>query len=96
LKLINLQDYPNHKDISHIESVVCDNAIVDDEDNPRIREEVIKMGQLFESLDTIKFFLGLHCTIGGHKIHIFTANIPTIHSIYRRYVLITNEFHEFC
>jgi hypothetical protein len=22
--------------------------------------------------------------VGGHKIHIFTTNIPTFHSIYRR------------
>jgi hypothetical protein len=29
-------------------------------------------------------------------MHIFTANIPIFHSRYRRYVLITNEFHEFC
>jgi hypothetical protein len=56
LKLINLQDYPNHKDISHIESVVCDNAIVNDEGNPMVWEEVIKMDQLFESLDAVKFF----------------------------------------
>jgi hypothetical protein len=56
LNLINLQDYPNHKDISHMESVVCDSAIVNDEGNPRAREEVIKMGQLFESLDAVKFF----------------------------------------
>jgi hypothetical protein len=34
--------------------------------------------------------------IGGHKMHIFTTNILTFHSRYRRYVLITNEFHEFC
>jgi hypothetical protein len=34
--------------------------------------------------------------VGGHKMHIFTTNIPTFHSRYRRYVLITNEFHEFC
>ncbi len=44
LKHINLQDYLNHKDISHIESAVCDSAIVDDEGNPRVREEVIKKG----------------------------------------------------
>jgi hypothetical protein len=56
LKLINLQDYLNHKDISHIESVICDSAIVDDKCNPRVQEEVIKTGQLFESLDIIKFF----------------------------------------
>jgi hypothetical protein len=29
-------------------------------------------------------------------MHIFTASIPTFHSRYRRYVLITNEFHKFC
>jgi hypothetical protein len=34
--------------------------------------------------------------VGGHKMHIFTTNIPTFHSRYRRYVLITNEFHKFC
>jgi hypothetical protein len=39
LKLINLQNYLNHKDISHIESVICDSAIVDDEGNPRVQEE---------------------------------------------------------
>jgi hypothetical protein len=32
---------------------------------------------------------------GGYKMHIFATNIPTFHSSYRRYVLITNEFHEF-
>jgi hypothetical protein len=34
--------------------------------------------------------------VGSHKMHIFTINIPTFHSSYRRDVLITNEFHEFC
>jgi hypothetical protein len=34
--------------------------------------------------------------VGGHKMHIFTANIPTFHAGYRRYVPITNEFHVFC
>jgi hypothetical protein len=48
LKQINLQEYPNHKDISRIRSVVCDSAIVDDEGNPRVQEEVINKGQLFE------------------------------------------------
>jgi hypothetical protein len=46
LKHINLQEYPNHKGISHIESAVCDNAIVDDEWNPRVREKV-KKGKSF-------------------------------------------------
>jgi hypothetical protein len=31
--------------------------------------------------------------VGGHKMHIFTATIPTFYSRYRRYVLITNEFY---
>jgi hypothetical protein len=43
-KLINPEDYPNNKDISHIESAICDSAIVDDEGNPRVGEEVIKTG----------------------------------------------------
>jgi hypothetical protein len=33
--------------------------------------------------------------VGSYKMHIFTANIPTFHSRYRRYVIITNEFYEF-
>jgi hypothetical protein len=56
LKHVNLQEYPNHKDINHIRSAICDSAIVDDEGNSRVREEVIKKGQLFESLDAVKFF----------------------------------------
>jgi hypothetical protein len=48
LKHISIQDYPNHNDISHIGSAICDSAILDDEANPRVREEVIKKGQLFE------------------------------------------------
>jgi hypothetical protein len=44
VKLINLQVYPNNKGISHIESVICDSAIVDDEGNLRVGEEVIKTG----------------------------------------------------
>jgi hypothetical protein len=56
LKHINLQDYPNHKDISHIGSALCESAVVDDEGNPRVREEVIKKGKLLESLDTVQVF----------------------------------------
>jgi hypothetical protein len=54
--IINLQNYPSQKDISHIELAVCDNAVVDDEWSTRIREEVIKKGQLFESLNSVKLF----------------------------------------
>jgi hypothetical protein len=53
LKHINLQDYLNHKDISHIGSVICDSAVADDERNSRVQEEVIKKGQLFESLNIV-------------------------------------------
>jgi hypothetical protein len=56
VKLINLQDYPNNKDISHIESVICDSAIVNDEGNTRVGEEVIKMEHLFVTLNDVKFF----------------------------------------
>jgi hypothetical protein len=56
LKHINLQDYPNHKDVSQIGSALCDSVVVDDEGNPRVQEEVIKKGQMFETLDTIKLF----------------------------------------
>jgi hypothetical protein len=38
-KLINLQDYPNNKDISFIESIICDSAIVNDEGNPNKANE---------------------------------------------------------
>jgi hypothetical protein len=56
LKHINLQDYLNHKDISHIGSVICDSAVVNDDGNSRVQEEVIKKGRLFESFDAVKFF----------------------------------------
>jgi hypothetical protein len=36
LKHVNLQEYPNHKDISHIGSTVYDSAVVDDEGNARV------------------------------------------------------------
>jgi hypothetical protein len=55
-KHVNLEEYPNHKDISHIVLAVCDSVLVDDERNPRVRNKVIKKGQLFESLNVIKFF----------------------------------------
>jgi hypothetical protein len=44
LKHIILQEYPNHNDISHIRLGICDSAVVDDEGNPRVQEEVIKKG----------------------------------------------------
>jgi hypothetical protein len=44
LKLINLHYYPNHKDLSHIQSAISDSAIVNDEGNPRVQKEAIKMG----------------------------------------------------
>jgi hypothetical protein len=42
--------------MSQIGSVVCDSAIVDDEGNPRVREEVIKKGQMFETLNAVQLF----------------------------------------
>jgi hypothetical protein len=56
LKHVNLQEYPNHKDISHIGLAVCDSTIVDDVGISRVQNEVIKKGQLFKSLDVVKFF----------------------------------------
>jgi hypothetical protein len=44
LKHITLEDYPNHKDVSPIESALCDSAVVDDEENSRVQEEIIKKG----------------------------------------------------
>jgi hypothetical protein len=56
LKHITFQDYPNHKYVSQIGLALCDSAIVDDEGNPRVQEEVIKKGQMFETLDAVKLF----------------------------------------
>jgi hypothetical protein len=56
LKHMTLQDYPNHKDMSQIGSAVCDSDVVDDEGNPRVREEVIQKGQMFEILDVVQLF----------------------------------------
>jgi broad-specificity NMP kinase len=50
LKHITLQDYLNHKDVSQIGSALCDSVVVDDEGNSRVQEEVIKKGQIFETL----------------------------------------------
>jgi hypothetical protein len=55
-KQINLLKYLNHKEISQIGSVVCDNALMTEEGNPRAMNEVIKKRQMFESLDVVKFF----------------------------------------
>jgi hypothetical protein len=56
LKHITLQDYPNHKGVSQIGSTLCDSVVVDDEGNPRAQEEVIKKGQMFETLNAVKLF----------------------------------------
>jgi hypothetical protein len=53
LKHITLEDYSNHKDVSQIGSVLCDSVVVDDKENPRVQEEIIKMGQMFETLDDV-------------------------------------------
>jgi hypothetical protein len=56
LKHITLQDYLNHKDVCQIGSALCDSVVVDDEGNPRVQEEVIKKGQMFETLNAVKLF----------------------------------------
>jgi hypothetical protein len=56
LKHITLQDYPKNKDVSQIGSVLCDSVVVDDEGNPRVQEDAIKKGQMFETLNAIKLF----------------------------------------
>jgi hypothetical protein len=42
--------------MSQIGSTLCDSDVVDDEGNPRVQEEVIKKGQMFEALDAVKLF----------------------------------------
>jgi hypothetical protein len=56
LKHITLQDYSNYKDVSQTGSALCDSVVVNDEGNLRVQEEVIKKGQMFETLDTVKLF----------------------------------------
>jgi hypothetical protein len=60
LKHITLEDYPNRKDVSQIGSVLCDSVVVDDEGNPRVYEEAIKKGQMFETLDVVKLLFQDH------------------------------------
>jgi hypothetical protein len=74
VKFTNLQDYPNKHDISHIESVLCDSAIDDDEGNPRVGEEVIKTGQLFESLDAVKFFFQDYVVHHHRRYYVVKSN----------------------
>jgi hypothetical protein len=71
---INLQEYLNHKDISHIGSVVFDSAIVDDEENSRVQEELIKKGQLFESLDVVKFFFQDYVVCHNRPFYVAKSN----------------------
>jgi hypothetical protein len=82
VKLINLQDYLNNKDISHIESAVCDSAIVNDEDNPRVGEEVIKMRQLFETLNDVKFFFQDYA-VRHHRSYYVTKSNKDVRDIMR-------------
>jgi hypothetical protein len=44
LKHITLQYYSNHKGMGQLGSALCDSALVDDEGNSRVQEEVIKKG----------------------------------------------------
>jgi hypothetical protein len=86
VKFINLQDYPNNKDISHIESVICDSAIVNDEGNPRVGEEAIKMGQLFETLDDVQFFFRTTLCVTVDHI-MWLSQIKTVRYIMRCQIL---------
>jgi hypothetical protein len=56
LKHTTLQNYPNHKDVSQIGLALCDSVVVDNEGNPMVQQEVIKKGQMFETLDIVKLF----------------------------------------
>jgi hypothetical protein len=80
LKHITLQDYPNHKDMSQIGSALCDSAVVDDEGNPRVQEEVIKKGQMFETLDAVNLFFQEYA-VHHHRPYYVTKsnkNVPYI------------------
>jgi hypothetical protein len=78
-KLINLQEYPNNKDISHIESVIYDSAIVNDEGNPRVGKKVIKMGQLFETPNDIKFFFQNYIVRHHRPYYVAKSNKDVMH-----------------
>jgi hypothetical protein len=68
-KYINLQEYSNNKDISHIESVVCDSAIVDDEYNPKVGEESYRRGRcLRRSKTSSSFFRTMLCVTIDHTM----------------------------
>jgi hypothetical protein len=85
LKHINFQDYPNYKDINHIGLAVCDSAVVDDEENPRVRDEVIKNGQLFESLDAIKLFFQDY-VVRHHRLYIVVKSHKDVRFIIRCHI----------
>jgi hypothetical protein len=103
VKLITLQDYPNNQDISHIKSVVCDSAIVDDEGNPMVGEEVIKTGRLFESLDAAKFFFQEY-VVRHHRPYYVAKSNKDVRYIMRCHILscdwgvwlhrMNNEIHQ--
>jgi hypothetical protein len=86
LKHINLKDYPNHKYINHTGSAVYDSAVVDDEGNPTVQEEVIKKGQLFESLDIVKLFFQDY-TVCHHRSYYMTKSNKDVRYIMRCQIL---------
>jgi hypothetical protein len=51
--------------------------------------------RVFANVPRVRFFSLLGTSI-GHKTPIFTANIPKFHIRNRGWVLITDEFNEFC
>jgi hypothetical protein len=73
LKHITLQDYRNHKDVSQIGSALCDSAVVDDEGNPSV-QEVIKKGQMFETLDAIKLFFQDYAVRHNRPFYVAKSN----------------------
>jgi hypothetical protein len=81
-KHISLLEYPNHKDISQISSAVCDSAIMTEESNPRVTDEVIKKGRLFESLDAVKFFFQDY-TVQHHRPFYVANSNKDVHYIIR-------------
>jgi hypothetical protein len=51
-----------------------DSTIVDDKGNPRVQEEVIKMGQLFGSLDAVKFFFQYYAVCHHRPYYVAKSN----------------------
>jgi hypothetical protein len=86
LKHITLEDYLNHKDMSQIGSALCDSAVVDDEGNPRVQEEGIKKGKIFETLDVVKLFFKDYA-VRHHRPYYVTKSNKNIRYIIKCQIL---------